>query len=255
MARIKALPGLDIIKGFRGTLDFALWKGLPYVRRWPRTPRHHLTPATLAAAALFGEILKSYRLLADTIYEAFQEDAADQPRIPRDIFISATYGKLHEATMSDFLTLLTECRDSLALLEGLLATLRSVATDTLQVRGQDQLISIDSRVNSQWTGPLVGDNGQFKSGSPPDGKYWLLSTVTAWNAARPTTRIRMAVHDGTNTVYFREKLQAMVADEICEWTGQITLQPLDVVQVYFVGGLSGDACYIRVNGIQMTVET
>ncbi|GAI78615.1 unnamed protein product, partial [marine sediment metagenome] len=29
MARLTALPSLDIIHGFRGILDFYLWKGLP----------------------------------------------------------------------------------------------------------------------------------------------------------------------------------------------------------------------------------
>lgn len=134
MARIKSLPGLDIIRGFKGTLDYYLWKGLPCVRKWPVTPRRHLTPATLAAAAIFGAVLKSYRLLAETVLAAFQEDAADHERTARDIYVAAVHGHLHEAAMSDFLDALQACRDSLAALEALLGALHDVGDDEIDVR-------------------------------------------------------------------------------------------------------------------------
>lgn len=98
MARIKALPGLEVIRGFKGVIDFYLWKGLPCARKWPHTPRSHLTAATLASAQLFGEIALAYNQLANEVLAAFQEDAADQPRTARDIFMSATLGHLHERT-------------------------------------------------------------------------------------------------------------------------------------------------------------
>lgn len=133
MARLTALPAIDIIRGFKGTIDFYLWKGLPCARKWPYTPPSKRTAATKAAAALFGAVLSAYKLLAPLALAAYQESAAGIPRTARDIYVSGLYGRLHEASMSDFLTLLTECRDSLALLESILDALGSVDTDDLQV--------------------------------------------------------------------------------------------------------------------------
>lgn len=99
MARLDALPSVDIIRGFKGVLDFYLWKGLPCVRSWPYTPPSRRTAGTKAAASLFGEILSSYRLVADTVQEYYVELAAGIPRTPRDIYVSGTLGHLHERTL------------------------------------------------------------------------------------------------------------------------------------------------------------
>ena len=133
MARLTALPSANIIHGFKGTIDFYLWRGLACARRWPRNPKSHHSVATRAASILFGAILSAYKLLDPSCYAALVEDAKDQARTPRDIWVSAVFGHLHEAAMTDFLTLLTECRNSLAALEALLDALGSVDTDDLQV--------------------------------------------------------------------------------------------------------------------------
>lgn len=98
MARLDALPSIDIIHGFKGILDFYLWKGLPCVRSWPRMSKAKQTEGTKAAAALFGRISTDYRTLAPLVLQAFQEAAKDQPRTARDLYISAVYGHLHERT-------------------------------------------------------------------------------------------------------------------------------------------------------------
>jgi len=255
MARIKTLPGLDVIKGFKGTLDFALWRGLPYVRAWPRTPRHHLTPATLAAAALFGLILKSYRLLADTIYAAFQEDAADQTRIGRDIFMSAVYGKLHEAAMTDFLTLLTECRDSLALLANLLAALRSVATDSLQVRGEDQLFSFKGALAAHASGLISGANGYIESPAVPAGQIWKVTGVAAYLGPRASTRFSLMNFHNAVAYAFHADYRTIAAAEICSWSGEQWLDPGDTICAYFTGAVAADGAGIWLTGHVMTLES
>lgn len=140
MARLPALPSLEIIQGFKKIIDFAVWKGLPYARAWPRFRRAKLTTASIAAATLFGQIIKSYALLAALAHAFFNEDAKDQPRTPRDIFVSAVYGHLHEASMSDFLTLLQESRDFLEDLTALLNALDSVGADELDVNVEDSVL-------------------------------------------------------------------------------------------------------------------
>ena len=133
MARLKALPSLAIIRSFKGLIDFVIWRGVPYARAWPKKPRLPRSIPSQQAAAVWGLIVQNYRLLADTALAAFQEAAIGQPRTARDLYITAVYGYLHEASMSDFLTLLTNCRDSLLALERLLGALASEATDSLIV--------------------------------------------------------------------------------------------------------------------------
>ncbi len=101
MARLTALPSIDVIHGFRGILDFYLWKGLPCVRSWPRMTKAQQTEGTIAASALFGAISQGYALLGDGPLQAFQEAAKTQPRTARDLYISAVYGHLHERTIPE----------------------------------------------------------------------------------------------------------------------------------------------------------
>jgi len=99
MARLDALPSIEIIRGFKGVLDFYVRRGQPCVRKWPHTPRSRRTAGSNAAAALFGSILKSYRLVADTVLEAYQQNAKGIPRTPRDVYVSGVLGHLHERTI------------------------------------------------------------------------------------------------------------------------------------------------------------
>ncbi len=99
MARLTALPSLDVIRGYKGVLDFYVRRGVPCVRRWPHKLPSRRTEGTKAAAALFGGILQSYRLVAPSILEAYQENAKGIPRTPRDVYVSGVLGHLHERTI------------------------------------------------------------------------------------------------------------------------------------------------------------
>lgn len=134
MPRLKNLPSLDVIHGYRGVLDFYLWRGLACVRKWPVNPKSHHSEATKAAAATFGDVSKAWSLIGGEILAAYQENAKDQPRSSRDVFFAAVYGHLHEVAMPDYTALLTACRDSLALIDNLVGALESVDTDDLLVK-------------------------------------------------------------------------------------------------------------------------
>ncbi|GAH78230.1 unnamed protein product, partial [marine sediment metagenome] len=140
MARLDALPHIDIINSLKGTIDFYIHRGVPCARRWPRyRPAARSAPA-IASANLFGEIVKSYSIVADTVLAALRDAAADNPRTARDILVSAVLGHLHEASMGDFLDLLTEARDFLDDLTALLNALHSVDTDELVVNVDESVL-------------------------------------------------------------------------------------------------------------------
>ncbi len=140
MARIDALPAIDIIRGFKGILDFYLWRGLPCVRAWPAYRPARQTDASKASALLFGAIIKAFSLTAGPVLDQLAIEATGIPRTTRDIYVSGVYGNLHEASMSDFLDLLTECRDFLSALTAILNALDSIDTDELVVNVDESVL-------------------------------------------------------------------------------------------------------------------
>jgi len=61
MAKIPAFPSMDIIAGFKGTLDFYTWKGLKIVRKWPVITGHRSTPREAANQSQFRYFQKSLK--------------------------------------------------------------------------------------------------------------------------------------------------------------------------------------------------
>ena len=98
MARLKNLPSLDIIRGFRGCIDYYLWKGVPCARSWPRFRPENWGAPSRAAAELFGAVVTAWSLTGSTPKSLYNTDARDQPRTARDIYVSAVLGHLHETT-------------------------------------------------------------------------------------------------------------------------------------------------------------
>ena len=95
MAKINALPSLDIINTLKGTLDFYYWKGIPCVRKWPYIPMSSRTQASLDSAHLFGQIVQGWALVGGEVKDLYTQAAADQPRTGRDLYVSGVLGNLH----------------------------------------------------------------------------------------------------------------------------------------------------------------
>lgn len=96
MARVNALPSLEVINTLKGTLDYYYWKGIPCVRKWPHIPYSSRTQASLDSAHLFGQIVQGWALVGAEVKAWYQESAADQPRTARDLYVSGVLGGQHE---------------------------------------------------------------------------------------------------------------------------------------------------------------
>ncbi|MBA7638327.1 hypothetical protein ES703_45981 [subsurface metagenome] len=86
MAKIAKMPGLKIIDGFKGTLDFYVWKGIACVRRWPRSPGHRRAPAVEAQWAAFAWAASNWNSLTPVVQDAYRAMAAGTHMSGRDIF-------------------------------------------------------------------------------------------------------------------------------------------------------------------------
>ena len=91
---IEALPHPEIIRAFKGTLDFYYFRGLYCVRGWPRSPAMPRSPASTATANAFAEIIRTVPRTTPKV----TDDAKDQTKHTtwtwRDEIVSAIYGNL-----------------------------------------------------------------------------------------------------------------------------------------------------------------
>lgn len=96
MARLKVLPSLDIISGFRGVIDYYVYypscpaetgvKGTPCARRWPRSPGHHRAPAVEEGWAAFSWSAANWNSLSTEVQDAWRQLATGTPKTGRDLF-------------------------------------------------------------------------------------------------------------------------------------------------------------------------
>lgn len=94
MAKLKALPDLQRIKGMKGTVDFYIHKGVPCARKWPTKGRVTQSPASLDTAQTFAEI-QHYTATLEPLLRYFATlAAADAPSTWRDIILVSYYGML-----------------------------------------------------------------------------------------------------------------------------------------------------------------
>lgn len=86
MAILTALPSLDIISGFKGTIDFYLWMGIPVARSWPRSPGHDRAPAVEAQWPAFRIAATAWDNLDEATQDAYRHMAAGTDFTGRDMF-------------------------------------------------------------------------------------------------------------------------------------------------------------------------
>lgn len=254
MARLPTLPSMEIIRGLKGVIDFAVWKGLPYARAWPRYRPAQRSAAAIASAILFGQIVKAYSLLASEVLAFYQEDATDQPRTARDLMISGVLGHLHEVDMSDFLDLLTECRDSLVNLEALLNALKSVDTDALQVRGRDQLFSFKASYSKRSsTNDADAGSHTLNADVVPEGEVWIVTNAFMFDRDNALTQAYITAWHDTFWCELKSKY-TVAAKEMLEWQGLVFLTQDYNIRYSFVGTIGGDDLRAFCSGYKMTLE-
>jgi len=89
VAVLEKLPERQIIDGYKGVLDFYLWKGIPVCRKWPvwrpRTP----TPAEKATQDAFAYINHTWTSLDPAIKQAWEQMASGTGLTAKDLSVRA----------------------------------------------------------------------------------------------------------------------------------------------------------------------
>ncbi len=137
---------------------------------------------------------------------------------------------------------------------GLEGALRSVGTDRLMVRGENQLFSYRRPLASVNTTVISGADGFVNSLSPPDGIIWIVTNVAASDRTSPTTEHRYYLSVAMGAAYFYRQTEALAQNIPSVWNGLQALEHDDFIQVYLMGGLGADNGRVELSGYEMTRE-
>ena len=87
MAKLAALPELDIINGFRGTLDYYVYMGIPCCRAWPVRRSLPFTPQEQAQWPIFADATRLWNTLSPEVQAAYKAMASGSTLSGRDMMI------------------------------------------------------------------------------------------------------------------------------------------------------------------------
>jgi len=92
MVRLAAFPALEVIKGFKGAIDYACWKGIPYARSWPRPPWLPRSPAVQAEWPEFTAMTQSWSQLEPITRAATEAMVVGSQQRALDMWAGLWYG-------------------------------------------------------------------------------------------------------------------------------------------------------------------
>ncbi len=99
MTKIRALPALAIIDGFKGVIDYYVnyqacdrsvsGPGIPCARSWPRSPGHERAPLVEAQWTAFSWAAANWNSLSPEVQDAYRQTAEETNLTGRDLFTKA----------------------------------------------------------------------------------------------------------------------------------------------------------------------
>jgi len=89
MAKLEVMPHQGIIDGFKGTVDFYVYMGIPVARAWPRPPSGERSPAVKAQWSPFSYAAKEWNNLSPTVQRRYQLLATNSGLTGRDMQVRA----------------------------------------------------------------------------------------------------------------------------------------------------------------------
>lgn len=95
MAKLTALPSMDIISGMKGVVDYYVWMGIPCARRWPRSPSSKRSLAVRTQWPAFSYSASAWRSLTPEVQALYVRMSASTSITGRDLFMKAYLSGLY----------------------------------------------------------------------------------------------------------------------------------------------------------------
>ena len=86
MVKLAKLPGLSVINGMKGVIDYYVYMGIPCARSWPRPPSRERAPAVQERWPAFAWAASNWNFLSPMVRQAYQDLARGTAMTPRDVF-------------------------------------------------------------------------------------------------------------------------------------------------------------------------
>ena len=86
MAKLTKLPGVQVVSGLKGVIDFYVWMGIPCARSWPRSPGHDRAPSVQLQWPAFAWASSNWNELSPYVRQAYEDLARGTNMTPRDLF-------------------------------------------------------------------------------------------------------------------------------------------------------------------------
>ncbi len=132
--------------------------------------------------------------------------------------------------------------------------LKTDADGRLVVRGENSLFSFNNMLVVTNTAVISGAGGCVDSVTPPAGQIWAVTNALAVDGTTPTTEQQYFIRIGGANELLQYATAAFAAGRYSVYKGRFWLVPGTVLRVYFIGGLVGDTCAVRLIGHSMTIE-
>ena len=95
MAKITKMPGMEVVDGFKGVIDYYVHCGQACVRSWPTSPGHGRAPAVEAQWPAWTVASRLWALLSQDVRDAFNQMAAGTNLSGRDIQVKSYISRAH----------------------------------------------------------------------------------------------------------------------------------------------------------------
>lgn len=95
MAKLAVMPHQAIIDGFKGTVDFYVYMGIPCARAWPKSPGKQRSPAVMAQWPAFAYAAGEWRNLSVAVQDAYNQLATNSGLSGKDMFTRAYLAGLY----------------------------------------------------------------------------------------------------------------------------------------------------------------
>jgi hypothetical protein len=102
MVRLQGVPPRGIVLGFKGSIDYYSWKGIPVARRWPRSPGKRRAPAVEAQWDDFRTVTQGFKAIDSTVIPALASMSNGTQITTKDQQVQLFYGYAIEETNGVF---------------------------------------------------------------------------------------------------------------------------------------------------------
>lgn len=97
MGKLASMVSEVVIDGFRGVIDFYVYKGVPCFRKWPKSPGKKRAPAVMAQWEAFAYAAAEWNNLSEYVRRQYEIMSGNSGMSARDVFTRSYLSGIYRA--------------------------------------------------------------------------------------------------------------------------------------------------------------